>query len=66
MLVKSLVLAGHVMLWPQRMNFYQVLEINVSSVDWCYVSEYKKAKQDIKKCAADTVRLQKKVKKGNE
>ena len=28
-------------------------------------SDYKKAKQDIKKCAADTVRLQKKVKKGN-
>ena len=29
-----------------------------------FSAEYKRAKQEIKKCAADTVRLQKKVKKG--
>ena len=29
-----------------------------------FLSEYKRARAEIKKCAADTVRLQKKVKKG--
>lgn len=33
-------------------------------MDDACVSEYKKARQEIKKAASDTVRLQKKVKKG--
>ncbi|KAL4234255.1 Metastasis suppressor protein 1 [Mactra antiquata] len=38
----------------------------VVQLDKEHAKEYKKAKQDIKKCAADTVRLQKKVKKGKQ
>ncbi|XP_045194003.2 protein MTSS 2-like isoform X2 [Mercenaria mercenaria] len=38
----------------------------VVQLDKEHAKEYKRAKQDIKKCAADTVRLQKKVKKGKQ
>ncbi|XP_036362800.1 protein MTSS 1 isoform X30 [Octopus sinensis] len=37
---------------------------NVAHLDKEHAKEYKKASQEIKKCAADTIRLQKKVKKG--
>ncbi|CAE1320379.1 MTSS1 [Acanthosepion pharaonis] len=37
---------------------------NVAQMDKDHAKEYKKASQEIKKCAADTIRLQKKVKKG--
>ncbi|WAR13604.1 MTSS1-like protein [Mya arenaria] len=37
---------------------------SVIQLDKEHTKDYKRAKQDIKKCAADTVRLQKKVKKG--
>lgn len=37
---------------------------SVVQLDKDHAKEYKRARQEIKKCAADTVRLQKKVKKG--
>ncbi|GAB1601197.1 protein MTSS 1-like isoform X21 [Argonauta hians] len=39
---------------------------NVAHLDKEHAKEYKKASQEIKKCAADTIRLQKKVKKAGK
>ena len=47
-----------------RLSYYGYIKDCITMYWLIFLSEYKRARAEIKKCAADTVRLQKKVKKG--